>query len=199
MYLSDYATREGVPVFQNIADALQHAIQLVQSPCWLNRFLLFYLFFYLFHTSKLIDSMTNLFNNVQLPFEIDAYTVGIIMVIMLYYHYYIYKKRLLIITIYAVIGIRCFSSWCTLSLSSHWYITLMLLTHFSLLIMSLAFIVLLLLSILNSWQSWNTSNQDFSIYVKIFFLLLLFITSAAFLEQLFLFCWPLNVVLLFYV
>ncbi|EFN79211.1 uncharacterized protein LOC105187980 isoform X2 [Harpegnathos saltator] len=33
MYLSDYATREGVPVFQNIADALQHAIQLVQSPC----------------------------------------------------------------------------------------------------------------------------------------------------------------------
>ncbi|XP_076180683.1 uncharacterized protein LOC143153422 isoform X3 [Ptiloglossa arizonensis] len=31
MYLSDYATREGVPVFQNIADALQHAIQLVQS------------------------------------------------------------------------------------------------------------------------------------------------------------------------
>ncbi|KMQ93463.1 protein i m not dead yet-like isoform x9 protein [Lasius niger] len=26
MYLSDYATREGVPVFQNIADALQHAI-----------------------------------------------------------------------------------------------------------------------------------------------------------------------------
>ncbi|XP_063979449.1 uncharacterized protein LOC135163693 isoform X3 [Diachasmimorpha longicaudata] len=33
MYLSDYATREGVPVFQNIADALQHTIQLVQSPC----------------------------------------------------------------------------------------------------------------------------------------------------------------------
>ncbi|XP_026829658.1 uncharacterized protein LOC105275310 isoform X3 [Ooceraea biroi] len=33
MYLSDYATREGVPVFQNIADALQHAIQLVQSLC----------------------------------------------------------------------------------------------------------------------------------------------------------------------
>ncbi|KAI4496155.1 hypothetical protein M0802_008022 [Mischocyttarus mexicanus] len=33
MYLSDYAKREGVPVFQNIADALQHAIQLVQSPC----------------------------------------------------------------------------------------------------------------------------------------------------------------------
>ncbi|KYN01583.1 PREDICTED: uncharacterized protein LOC108775000 isoform X3 [Cyphomyrmex costatus] len=33
MYLSDYATREGVPVFQNIADALQHAIQLVQNPC----------------------------------------------------------------------------------------------------------------------------------------------------------------------
>ncbi|XP_025989706.1 uncharacterized protein LOC105199471 isoform X2 [Solenopsis invicta] len=33
MYLSDYATREGVPVFQNVADALQHAIQLVQSPC----------------------------------------------------------------------------------------------------------------------------------------------------------------------
>ncbi|XP_071579810.1 uncharacterized protein [Temnothorax nylanderi] len=33
MYLSDYATREGVPVFQNIADALQHAIQLVESPC----------------------------------------------------------------------------------------------------------------------------------------------------------------------
>nr|XP_012224865.1 PREDICTED: uncharacterized protein LOC105673657 isoform X3 [Linepithema humile] len=33
MYLSDYATREGVPVFHNIADALQHAIQLVQSPC----------------------------------------------------------------------------------------------------------------------------------------------------------------------
>lgn len=33
MYLSDYATREGVPVFQNIADAFQHAIQLVQSPC----------------------------------------------------------------------------------------------------------------------------------------------------------------------
>ncbi|KAG7212203.1 hypothetical protein KM043_012541 [Ampulex compressa] len=33
MYLSDYARREGVPVFQNIADALQHAIQLVQSPC----------------------------------------------------------------------------------------------------------------------------------------------------------------------
>ncbi|KAL0124732.1 hypothetical protein PUN28_006530 [Cardiocondyla obscurior] len=33
MYLSDYATREGVPVFQNIADALHHAIQLVQSPC----------------------------------------------------------------------------------------------------------------------------------------------------------------------
>ncbi|XP_029178725.1 uncharacterized protein LOC114946418 isoform X2 [Nylanderia fulva] len=33
MYLSDYATREGVPVFQNIADALQHAIELVQSPC----------------------------------------------------------------------------------------------------------------------------------------------------------------------
>ncbi|XP_043285736.1 uncharacterized protein raw isoform X2 [Venturia canescens] len=33
MYLSDYANREGVPVFQNIADALQHAIQLVQSPC----------------------------------------------------------------------------------------------------------------------------------------------------------------------
>ncbi|XP_015591969.1 uncharacterized protein LOC107266214 isoform X2 [Cephus cinctus] len=33
MYLSDYATREGVPVFQNIADALQQAIQLVQSPC----------------------------------------------------------------------------------------------------------------------------------------------------------------------
>ncbi|XP_076634686.1 uncharacterized protein LOC143348405 isoform X2 [Colletes latitarsis] len=31
MYLSDYATREGVPVFQNIVDALQHAIQLVQS------------------------------------------------------------------------------------------------------------------------------------------------------------------------
>ncbi|CAL7942749.1 unnamed protein product [Xylocopa violacea] len=30
MYLSDYAMREGVPVFQNIADALQHAIQLVQ-------------------------------------------------------------------------------------------------------------------------------------------------------------------------
>nr|XP_012135837.1 PREDICTED: uncharacterized protein LOC100882614 isoform X2 [Megachile rotundata] len=30
MYLSDYATREGVPVFQNIAEALQHAIQLVQ-------------------------------------------------------------------------------------------------------------------------------------------------------------------------
>jgi len=36
MYLSDYATREGVPVFQNIADALQHAIQLVQSSCGLN-------------------------------------------------------------------------------------------------------------------------------------------------------------------
>ncbi|XP_018058290.1 PREDICTED: uncharacterized protein LOC108693714 isoform X3 [Atta colombica] len=33
MYLSDFATREGVPVFQNIADALQHAIQLVQNPC----------------------------------------------------------------------------------------------------------------------------------------------------------------------
>ncbi|KAK0082901.1 hypothetical protein PV325_009668 [Microctonus aethiopoides] len=33
MYLSDYATREGVPVFQNIAAALQHAIQLVQSSC----------------------------------------------------------------------------------------------------------------------------------------------------------------------
>ncbi|KAK9295226.1 hypothetical protein QLX08_010375 [Tetragonisca angustula] len=33
MYLSDYATREGVPVFQNIADALQHAIQLVQHLC----------------------------------------------------------------------------------------------------------------------------------------------------------------------
>ncbi|KAK2585414.1 hypothetical protein KPH14_010083 [Odynerus spinipes] len=33
IYLSDYAKREGVPVFQNIADALQHAIQLVQSPC----------------------------------------------------------------------------------------------------------------------------------------------------------------------
>ncbi|XP_023287804.1 uncharacterized protein LOC105694545 isoform X6 [Orussus abietinus] len=33
MYLSDYATREGVPVFHNVADALQHAIQLVQSPC----------------------------------------------------------------------------------------------------------------------------------------------------------------------
>ncbi|KAL6447767.1 hypothetical protein ACFW04_000126 [Cataglyphis niger] len=33
MYLSDYATREGVPVFQNIADALQHAIQLVQNSC----------------------------------------------------------------------------------------------------------------------------------------------------------------------
>ncbi|KAL6257779.1 hypothetical protein P5V15_011364 [Pogonomyrmex californicus] len=33
MYLSDYATREGVPVFQNIADALQHAIQLVRSSC----------------------------------------------------------------------------------------------------------------------------------------------------------------------
>ncbi|XP_078040749.1 uncharacterized protein LOC144471994 [Augochlora pura] len=31
MYLSDYATREGVPVFQNIAEALQHAIQLVQT------------------------------------------------------------------------------------------------------------------------------------------------------------------------
>ncbi|KOC67770.1 hypothetical protein WH47_11171 [Habropoda laboriosa] len=30
MYLSDYATREGVPVFQNITDALQHAIQLVE-------------------------------------------------------------------------------------------------------------------------------------------------------------------------
>lgn len=30
MYLSDYASREGVPVFQNIVDALQHAIQLVQ-------------------------------------------------------------------------------------------------------------------------------------------------------------------------
>ncbi|XP_046414106.1 uncharacterized protein LOC124299281 isoform X4 [Neodiprion virginianus] len=30
MYLSDYATREGVPVFQNIADALQHAIEEVQ-------------------------------------------------------------------------------------------------------------------------------------------------------------------------
>ncbi|OAD57869.1 hypothetical protein WN48_01407 [Eufriesea mexicana] len=33
MYLSDYATREGVPVFQNIADALQHAILLVQHVC----------------------------------------------------------------------------------------------------------------------------------------------------------------------
>lgn len=33
IYLSDYAKREGVPVFQSIADALQHAIQLVQSPC----------------------------------------------------------------------------------------------------------------------------------------------------------------------
>lgn len=33
MYLSDYATREGVPVFQKVADALQHAIQLVQNPC----------------------------------------------------------------------------------------------------------------------------------------------------------------------
>lgn len=33
MYLSDYATREGVPVFQKIADALQHAIQIVQNPC----------------------------------------------------------------------------------------------------------------------------------------------------------------------
>ncbi|XP_066601422.1 uncharacterized protein raw isoform X2 [Prorops nasuta] len=33
MYLADYATREGVPVFQNVADALQHAIQLVQSSC----------------------------------------------------------------------------------------------------------------------------------------------------------------------
>ncbi|XP_031830262.1 uncharacterized protein LOC116426000 isoform X2 [Nomia melanderi] len=31
MYLSDYATREGVPVFQKIAEALQHAIQLVQT------------------------------------------------------------------------------------------------------------------------------------------------------------------------
>ncbi|KZC14606.1 hypothetical protein WN55_07250 [Dufourea novaeangliae] len=31
MYLSDYARREGVPVFQNIVEALQHAIQLVQS------------------------------------------------------------------------------------------------------------------------------------------------------------------------
>ncbi|XP_046735209.1 uncharacterized protein LOC124404826 isoform X5 [Diprion similis] len=30
MYLSDYATREGVPVFQNITDALQHAIEEVQ-------------------------------------------------------------------------------------------------------------------------------------------------------------------------
>ncbi|XP_020711505.2 uncharacterized protein LOC105692120 isoform X3 [Athalia rosae] len=30
MYLSDYATREGVPVFQTIADALQHAIQEIQ-------------------------------------------------------------------------------------------------------------------------------------------------------------------------
>lgn len=36
MYLSDYATREGVPVFQNIADALQHAIQIIQSPRWLD-------------------------------------------------------------------------------------------------------------------------------------------------------------------
>ncbi|XP_076545915.1 uncharacterized protein LOC117608989 [Osmia lignaria lignaria] len=34
MYLSDYATREGVPVFQNIAEALQHAIQLVQRIRW---------------------------------------------------------------------------------------------------------------------------------------------------------------------
>ncbi|XP_074109353.1 protein I'm not dead yet [Cotesia typhae] len=31
MYLSDYAKRENVPVFQKIADALQHAIKLVQS------------------------------------------------------------------------------------------------------------------------------------------------------------------------
>ncbi|CAK9826920.1 hypothetical protein ANTRET_LOCUS4685 [Anthophora retusa] len=30
MYLSDYATREGVPVFQNIANALKHAIQSVE-------------------------------------------------------------------------------------------------------------------------------------------------------------------------
>ncbi|XP_057319221.1 uncharacterized protein LOC130663782 [Microplitis mediator] len=33
MYLSDYAKRESVPVFQKIADALQHAIKLVQSSC----------------------------------------------------------------------------------------------------------------------------------------------------------------------
>ncbi|XP_058806038.1 uncharacterized protein LOC131672678 isoform X2 [Phymastichus coffea] len=32
-YLSDMATREDVPVYENIADALQHAIQIVQSPC----------------------------------------------------------------------------------------------------------------------------------------------------------------------
>ncbi|XP_032452099.1 uncharacterized protein LOC100121856 isoform X4 [Nasonia vitripennis] len=33
IYLSDMATREGVPVYENIGDALQHAIQIVQSPC----------------------------------------------------------------------------------------------------------------------------------------------------------------------
>ncbi|XP_011495220.1 PREDICTED: uncharacterized protein LOC105360119 isoform X3 [Ceratosolen solmsi marchali] len=33
IYLSDMATREGVPVYENIDDALQHAIQIIQSPC----------------------------------------------------------------------------------------------------------------------------------------------------------------------
>lgn len=36
IYLSDTATREGVPVYENIGDALQHAIQIVQSPRWLS-------------------------------------------------------------------------------------------------------------------------------------------------------------------
>ncbi|XP_014219007.1 uncharacterized protein LOC106647217 isoform X2 [Copidosoma floridanum] len=33
MYLSDMATREGVPVFDNVSEALQRAIHIVRSPC----------------------------------------------------------------------------------------------------------------------------------------------------------------------